>query len=168
MTRLIAAAMAAALALAPALGAPVSRDKLADFNGTAFGASFETVQTALGAAAIADTDPEHANIKILIAPSLKLWGEEFGVNYTFGDKGTLSQAYALADVPTGNYEVCRAHWANIHSALVSAYGAPDVDASNFTNEVQSANSEFKFKNGAHIKAFMLGCLIQVAYLAPGH
>src|SRR5689334_24221115 len=99
MRRFLALVLAGALVTPLAFAAP--RDKLDGVNGVPFGATFEAAQKQLGSGAQADTDPSDPKIKILLLSSADLFGEKAGLNYSFGDKGKLSEVYAIATVPTG-------------------------------------------------------------------
>ena len=153
--------------LAPIAQAAPARDKLAGVNDVPFGASFEAAKTKLGASAKADTDPSDPTIKILLVSGMTLFGERVSLNYTFGAKGAFSEAYAIASLPTGDFSVCRAHWTSMLGQLAARYGVPDTQGGQLDARTPSQNVEFKFQDGARITADLLGCLIEVSYLAPG-
>ena len=116
----------------------------------------------------ADTDPSDPKIRILLVSSASLFGETVSLNYTFGDSGKLSEVYAIANVPTGNFAVCSSHWTNLLGQMVVRYGTPDTAKNDMLpNQTPSNVAEFKFGDGSHIDADQLGCLIEVSFYAPG-
>ncbi|HVY90407.1 MAG TPA: hypothetical protein VG942_16190 [Hyphomonadaceae bacterium] len=167
MRRALAVILAGALLAPAALGAP-PRSKLDGVNGVSFGATFDAARAKLGAAAKADTDPSDPKIRILLVSGLGLFGEKASFNYTFDAQGKFSEAYAVADVPTGNFAVCSAHWTSMFGQMTASYGAPDTyQKATLPNQTPSETAVFKFGDGSHIDADQLGCLIEVSFYAPG-
>jgi hypothetical protein len=167
MKRALAAILTCALLAPAALGAP-PRSRLDGVNGVPFGATFEAAQAKLGSGAKADTDPSDPKIRILLVSGAALFGEKASFNYTFGAQGKFSEAYAVAEVPTGNFAVCVARWTGMLGQMIASYGSPDVDQkSTLPNQTPSETVMFKFSDGSHIDADILGCLIEVSFYAPG-
>lgn len=157
----------AGVLLSPLAVAAPPRTKLDGVKGIPFGATLEAAQAQLGSAAKADTDPSDPKIRILLA-SGSLFGETVSLNYTFGDNGKFSEAYALASVPTGDFAVCSAHWTSMLGQMIALYGTPDTEEKKtLPNQTPSNEAVFKFGDGSHINADQLGCLIEVTFYAPG-
>jgi len=166
MGRFLALILAGVIMAPAALAAP--RDKLDGVNGVPFGATFEAAQKQLGPRAQADTDPSDAKIRILLVLRADLFGEKVNFNYTFGDKGKLSEVYGIASVPTGDFAVCSAHWTSMFGQMTAQYGTPDTSKkATLPNQTPSESAEFRFADGSRIEADLLGCLIQVTFYAPG-
>ncbi len=155
--------MSAAVA---ALAAPTV--PLTGFNGVEFGTPFKAAKQRLGAKAKAEKSPSAPIVNTLLQLAFPLYGESFGVNYTFGTDDRLKAVYAIADVPTGDYAVCQSHWNQVTTGLKGEYGAPDTETSSYETTIQSAETAYSFANGAKLDATLLGCLIMVTYFAPGY
>jgi hypothetical protein len=158
----------AGVLLSPSAAAAPPRTKLDGVEGIPFGATFEAAQAQLGSKAKADTDPSDPKIRILLVSGASLFGETAAFNYTFGDSGKFSEAYAVANVPTGDFAVCSVHWTSLLGQMVARYGTPDTEEKKtLPNQTPSNGALFKFGDGSHIDADQLGCLIEVSFYAPG-
>jgi len=143
--------------------AAAAKEDLQGFNGVSFGTKFGTAKKQLGSGATADRDPDNAKIKILLA-SAELYGEKFNVNYSFDHADRFAAAYAIADVPSGDYAVCKSHWGKVRDGLVSNYGVPTDNTVRMGAPVQFESITYKFDSGNRVEASILGCLIMVNFL----
>lgn len=141
-----------------------AKDDLQGFNGVTFGTKFDAAKKQLGSRATADRDPTDAKLKILLATA-ELYSEQFKVNYSFDRAEKFVAAYAIADVPTGDYAICKSHWDHVRDGMVEAFGAPTNDVDRLSATVQSETVTFKFDNGNSVEASILGCLISIDFLS---
>ena len=156
--------LAICVAAVSVTAAAAAKEDVRGFNGVTFGTKFGTAKKQLGSSARADRDPEDATLKTLLAHA-ELYGEKFNVNYSFDHAETFVAAYAIADVPTGDYAVCKSHWDKVRDGLVATFGIPTNDTDRMSATIQSESIAFKFDNGNRLEASILGCLISVDFLS---